>query len=398
MSRFFDFIVIGGGAAGTSVAYELSLRGRRVALLEQETAPGYHSTSRSAAALSENYGSVGWQLLSSASRAFFTNPPAGFAEHPLLRPLGALYLAAPGNEEVELDRAAAELLRRGVRHEAMVAADALKLCPVLRIEGYSRALYEPGCADIDAHALLQGYLRLAKRNGAQIFLDSEARSIVRNKGVWSVATSQVTFSAPSLVNAAGAWADVVAERAGLRALGLTPYRRTAITFDPPPTESISEWPMTFDVAETWYFKPEAGRIIVSPADKSPSPPCDCMPEEYDVAVAADRIEKATTMRVERIHRRWAGLRTFAADNQPVIGADPDEPSFIWLAGQGGNGVMAAPAAAQLAAALTLGEEIPSAVGRFGVTPELTTPARLLEPEVGRESAPAGRGPPPDGDR
>jgi D-arginine dehydrogenase len=375
MSRVFDFIVIGCGAAGASVAYELSLHGR-VALLEQEAAPGYHSTGRSAAVFSENYGPVGWQMLTSASRPFFTNPPSGFAEYPLLRPLGALFLAAPGKEEAELDRAAAALHRRRVPYEAMDATDARAHCPVLRIEGYSRALFEPGCADIEAHALLQGYLRFAKQNGAQICLSSEARSIIKNKGLWSVETGEATLSAPTLVNAAGAWADVIAARAGLSPLGVIPYRRTVITFDPPPTESVSEWPMTFDVAETWYLKPEAGRLMASPVDKSPSLPCDCLPEEYDVAVAADRIERVTTMKVTRIYSRWAGLRTFAADGEPVIGADPAEPSFIWLAGQGGNGVMGAPAAAQVAAALATGSKLPDFMANFGIELGGITPSRF----------------------
>lgn len=371
----FDFIVIGGGAAGASVAYELSQRGR-VALVEQEAAPGYHSTGRSAASLSENYGSKGWQMLASASREFLTDPPSGFTEYPLLRPLGALYLAAFPSEEAQLELAASELRRRRVRCELMAASDALGLCPVLRSEGYTRALYEPDCADIDAHALLQGYIKCAKRHGAQILVGSEARSIRRTRGLWSVDTERAVLSAPILINAAGAWADLVAERAGLLRRGLVPYRRTAILFDPPADSSISQWPMTFDVAETWYFKPDAGRIMASPADKSPSEPCDCMPDEFDIAVAADRIERATTMKVERIQRKWAGLRTFAADGEPVIGPDPDEPSFIWLAGQGGSGVMSAPAAARIAAALATGEGIPPQVASFGVTAHMIAPGRL----------------------
>jgi D-arginine dehydrogenase len=374
MTEIFDFLVIGGGAAGASVAYELSRRGK-VALAEREAVPGYHSTGRSAAVIAENYGPLGWQKLSTASRPFFENPPDGFADHALLRPLGALFLATQ-DEEAELRRSAAELGRRGVGCELMRGTDALALCPVLRIEEYTLALYEPGCADIDANALLQGYLRLAKRNGAKIYFNAEAVAIRRKDRLWHLEFRGAVLKAPILVNAAGAWADEVAALAGLPRRGITPYRRTAITFDPPAGCDIAAWPMTFDAAETWYFKPESGRIMASPVDKTPCQPCDCLPDELDIALAADRIEQATTMRVRHIHSRWAGLRSFAPDEEPVIGPDPDEPSFIWYAGQGGNGVMASPGAAALAAALAVGEDAPETMKRLGVTVELVSPARL----------------------
>ncbi|HZS85020.1 MAG TPA: FAD-dependent oxidoreductase [Stellaceae bacterium] len=374
MAAIFDVLVIGGGAAGASVGYELSRRGR-VALVEREAQPGCHSTGRSAAVIAENYGPAGWRVLTTASRPFFENPPDGFSEHPLLRRRGALFLAT-AEEAAALRRSAADLARRGARCELMPAADALRLCPVLRAETYALALYEPGCADIDTNALLQGYLRLARRNGAAVHFGAEAASIRREDGLWQVACGAVSLAAPVLVNAAGAWADRVAELAGLRRRGVTPYRRTAITFDPPEGSAIEDWPMTFDVAETWYFKPESGRVMVSPVDKTPSEPCDCQPDELGVALAADRIERATTMRVRQIRSRWAGLRSFAPDEEPVIGPDPEEPSFIWYAGQGGNGVMAAPAAAALAAACALGETVPEPLARLGIAGRMTDPARL----------------------
>ncbi|MCC6470504.1 MAG: FAD-binding oxidoreductase [Alphaproteobacteria bacterium] len=374
MAEAFDFIVIGAGAAGVSVAGELSLKGR-VALVERESAPAYHSTSRSAAVLAENYGPVGWQRLSTASRPFFENPPAGFAEHPLLRPLGALFLATEA-EAPALEESARELARRGVPHRLLPAREAGALSPTVRREPFALALHEPGCADIDAAALVQGYVRLVRRNGASVVLDAEVRSIERRGGTWRVEAGKAMLAAPILVNAAGAWADDIAALAGLPRRGVTPYRRTAITFDPPEGADTRSWPMTFDMAETWYFKPEAGRIMVSPVDKTPSPPCDCRPEDYDVAVAVDRIEQATTMQVRRIHSCWAGLRTFAPDEQPVIGPDPADPGFVWLAGQGGNGVMAAPAAARLAAALATGAGVPAALARLGVGVAATSPGRL----------------------
>ncbi|MBL8705125.1 MAG: FAD-binding oxidoreductase [Rhodospirillales bacterium] len=375
MDEQFDFLVIGAGAAGSSVAYELSKRGR-VALVEREQAPAYHSTSRSAAVLAENYGPVGWQRLSTASRAFFEKPPEGFTEHKLLKPLGALFFATQDEAPV-LEDSSRELVARGVPHRLMSPRDALALCPVVKIEPFALALYEPGCADIDAASLVQGYLKLARRNGAAVVLDSEALWIERKAGQWDVRAGQSRLRAPVLVNAAGAWADDIAALAGLKRRGVKPYRRTAITIDPPAGHDAMRWPMTFDTAETWYFKPEAGRIMVSPVDKTPTPPCDCQPEELDIAIAADRIQQVTTMEVKRIHRSWAGLRTFAPDEQPVIGPDPVEPSFHWLAGQGGNGVMGGPAAAQLCASLALGEGVPAAHRALGIELAAVSPARLV---------------------
>jgi D-arginine dehydrogenase len=370
----FDYVVIGGGAAGASVAYELS-KVASVALIEREMGTGYHSTGRSAAVISENYGPLGWQALVTASRPFFEVPPPGFADHPLLRRIGALYLATP-EDEVELAASAAELDRRNVEHRMLPASEARKFCPVVRTDGFSLALLEPGCADIDANALLQGYLRLARDRGLGVLLSTEATSLERSDGCWHLAASGTTLTASSVVNAAGAWADDLARRAGIQPKGLQPYRRTAITFDPPAGVDVRTWPMTFDQAETWYFKPEAGRVMVSPVDKTATEPCDAAPDEFDIAVAIDRIERATTMTVPRVHSKWAGLRTFAPDEQPVIGADADEPSFIWLAGQGGNGVMGAPAAAQLAAAVATGSNLPEFVARSGMDLAAIAPARL----------------------
>lgn len=375
----FDCVVVGGGAAGASIAYELS-RHASVVLVERESGLGYHSTGRSAAVISENYGPLGWQALVTASRAFFEAPPEGFAAVPLLHRIGALYFGT-ASQDGELKSAMSELERRGVPCRLMSAADAASLSPTVRTELFATALYEPNCADIDADALVQGYIRLGKANGLRALLSTEAVRLERQGGVWHVRTSGATFTADRVVNSAGAWADDVAQRAGIRPKGLTPYRRTAITFDPPADADIRTWPMTFDQDETWYFKPEAGRVMVSPVDKTATPPCDAAPEEYDIAVAVDRIETATTMKVGRVVSRWAGLRTFAPDQQPVIGPDPDEPSFHWLAGQGGNGVMGAPAAAQVAAALVLGRNLPNFLDEYrldlcSILPDRLTAAAL----------------------
>jgi D-arginine dehydrogenase len=370
----FHCVVVGGGAAGTSIAYELSQHAS-VVLVERESGLGYHSTGRSAAVISENYGPLGWQKLVTASRSFFEAPPAAFASAPLLHRIGALYFGT-ATQSGELKAAQGELERRGVPCELMSAADAARLSPTVRTELFATALHEPNCADIDADAMVQGYVRLGKAIGLRAVMSTEAVQLERRGGVWHVRTSGAAFTADKVVNAAGAWADDVAKRAGIRPKGLTPYRRTAITFDPPAGAEVRTWPMTFDQAETWYFKPEAGRVMVSPVDKTATPPCDAAPEEYDIAVAVDRIETATTMKVSRIVSRWAGLRTFAPDQQPVIGPDPDEHSFHWLAGQGGNGVMGAPAAAKVAAALVLGLNPPAFLDQYHLDLNRILPARL----------------------
>jgi D-arginine dehydrogenase len=369
-----DYVVIGGGVAGLAAAYELS-RVSAVVLIERETMPGYHSTGRSAAVISENYGPLGWQALVSASRPFLQSPPAGFADHPLLHRIGALYLAKK-SEEAELAASSRALSQRGVEHLVFSADEACAFCPVIRSDDFSTALLEPGCADIDVHVLLQGYLRAGKANGLRVLPSTEAVSIQRRGGRWHVTTAGVSLTANSVVNAAGAWADNVATRAGIQPKGLQPYRRTAITFDAPASSEVRKWPMTFDLAESWYFKPEAGRIMASPADKTPTEPCDAAPDEFDIALAVDRIEQATTMTVAKVHSKWAGLRTFAADEQPLIGPDPDEPSFLWLAGQGGNGMMGAPAAAQLLAAIATGTNPPGFVTQYGVDVAALSPARF----------------------
>ena len=370
----FDYLVVGGGAAGVSVAYELS-KVATVAMVERETALGYHSTGRSAAVISENYGPLGWQALVTASRPFFEAPPPGFSDQPLLRRIGALYLATR-DEESELEDSAEELTRRNVQHRLVTAGDVQALCPIVKTGDFSLALLEPGCADIDANALLHGYLKLAKAHGLKALLSTEAISLERSGALWRLTAGDMRLTSSYVINAAGAWADDLAVRAGVKRKALQPYRRTAITFDPPAGLDVRSWPMTFDCAETWYFKNESGRVMVSPVDKTPTDACDAAPDELDIATAVDRIERATTMRVARIHSKWAGLRTFAPDEQPVIGPDPDEPSFIWLAGQGGNGVMGAPAAAELAAALATGSTIPDHLGRCGIDLESVSPARF----------------------
>ena len=361
-----DIAVIGGGIAGASVAAELAAAGRRVTLLEAETTPGYHTTGRSAALWILNYGPRDARLLTRASRAFFEAPPPGFADHPLTRRRAVLTIAPPGHED-----ALAAMLADGEGMRAIGPEEARAILPVLRPEAVAGAAIEEDAFDIDVAALHQGYLRMLRANGGQVVTDARAEAIARVNGAWEIATPAGRFAAPVLVNAAGAWGDVVARRARAAPLGLTPMRRTALIVDGPPGYDPAQWPLVGDVAHSWYARPEARRkLMLSPADETPVEPCDVQPDELDLALAIDRVQAALDLPVARIEHRWAGLRTFTPDRSLAIGPGREE-GFFWSAGQGGYGIQSAPAAAKLGAALVLGRD-PAALG-------LAEAARLADP-------------------
>jgi D-arginine dehydrogenase len=369
-----EVIVIGGGIAGASAAYELAAR-TSVILLEREAQCGYHATGRSAASFTENYGTATVRRLAMAGRRFFEHPPTGFVEHDLVRPRGMITIArADQLRELDAELARAKQFLPSIRR--MAVEEALQRVPVLRADYLADAIYEPESLDIDVHGLHQGYLRGMKARGGTIVTEAEVERIAGRAGVWSVETRAGTFTAPRLVNAAGAWADEIAAKAGVRPLGLTPRRRTAFTIDAPPGMAIADWPLVNDVGSAFYFKPDAGQLLVSPADAAASPPTDAQADEYELALGIDRLQRATSIAVRKVNRKWAGLRTFAADGDPVAGEDPAMPGFFWLAGQGGYGIKTAPALSRIIAGLVLDAALPAEAAASGLSAAELSPARL----------------------
>lgn len=370
----YDIAIIGGGIAGAAAAYALSAR-HRVVLLERESQCGYHTSGRSAALYIEIYGNEAVRALTVAGREFFLAPPDGFSEHPLLAPRGTIYVA-PSWRRAELEAMHAEVRSLSANVRLIDAPEVLAACPALRPAIAGCGLLDPDAMDIDVHALHQGFLRGARQRGAQLVTDAGVDGLTRAGGRWLLRTRAGAFEAATVVNAAGAWADELARMAGAAPIGLAPLRRTAITFDPPAGVDIARWPGIVDIDETWYIKPEAGRLLGSPADETPSPPCDARPDEMDVAVCVDRIQSATTLEIRRLAARWAGLRSFAPDRTLVIGHDPVVGGFFWCAGQGGYGMQTAPGAALAVAALFDDRELPASMRALGLAAAALSPARF----------------------
>ena len=384
--RTADCIVIGAGIAGAAAGFFLAPH-LKVLLVEQEAQPGFHSTGRSAAVFMESYGTPQVRALTMASRAFFEAAPGGFTEHPVLGARGAMMVATHG-QEAPLHAHWAVLQPISPRGRLLDAAAACELTPVLRHDRVIGAVYEPDASDLDVHAIHQGFLRGIRRAGGALLADAPVSSLCREGGVWRVQAGGHALEAPLVVNAAGAWADAVGRLAGARAIGLQPKRRSAFIFAPPEGVSSAAWPLTAGVEEDWYFKPDAGMLLGSPANVDPVDPHDVQPEELDIAIAIDRIERMTTLSIRRPTRTWAGLRSFVADGDLVGGADPGLPGFFWSAAQGGYGIQTSPAMGMSVAALVRGEGIPSHVAGFGLTAEMLSPARLvatsLTPPLSRE--------------
>jgi D-arginine dehydrogenase len=362
----FDIAVIGAGMAGASTAASLSAD-RRVALIEAEEVAGYHTTGRSAAIWIQNYGPADVRELTRLSRPFYEAPPPGFADVALIRRRPVLMLAAD-SQLPDLDAALAA--GTGLRRASVREAE--NLVPALRPGYLAGAAIEEDAFDMDVAAIHQGFLRMLRASGGVLALRSRAGRIERRAGVWHVDTTSGTFQAPTLVNAAGAWGDEVAALAGAAPLGLRPCRRTAAVIDPSPFD-VAEWPMVIDINEEWYARPEARtRLMVSPADETPSHPHDVQPEEIDVATGIDRMQRALDIPVRRVEHSWAGLRTFTPDGSLAFGWDPVVAGFFWCVGQGGYGIQTAPAAGRFVADL-LQQRDP---GQAGVITGSVAPSRF----------------------
>lgn len=372
-----DFIIIGGGVAGLSAAARLALHGQ-VVVLEAEDAVGYHSSGRSAAFYHFGLGNPLVRGLTAWSRPFFDAPSAAFTEVPLATPKAALFIATEAMR-AELDDLGAEMRRFTDTVETADEAAMRALCPLLKLGegGIVAGLVDHGGRSLDADALLQGFARQARSRGTVRVRHRIAR--LEQSGAGWTATTEAgdSYSAPIVVNAAGAWADHVAEMAGVAPIGLQPRRRTIIVFDPPQGTDVRDWPFIKTPGDVFYILPQGNRLLACPNDETDTPPCDAQPEEYDVALAAHLVEEFTTLPPPRLTGRWAGLRSFVKDRMPVAGFAPDAPGFFWLAGQGGFGLQTSPAMSALAEALILGSDWPSGLAELGVTAEAVSPNRLI---------------------
>ena len=370
----YDFIVVGAGIAGASAGYELAADAR-VVVLERESQAGYHTTGRSAALFVQTHGPAVIRALSRGAKNFFLNPPTGFAEHPLLTERGML-LIGRADQSALLEQNFAQSSRHIAGVRRLDAKDACKLVQLLKEDYLAGAVLDPEAMDMDVHAIHWGFIRGMRARGGKLATDAELLGLERNAGAWTVRTAAGDFSAPVIVNAAGAWCDVVGAMAAAAPIGLVPKRRTAFIFDPPPGADIARWPSVVDVGEEFYFKPDAGKFLGSPADQTPMAPCDVQPDDFDVALAVDRIQRAAHIPVTHINRKWAGLRSFVADGCPVVGYDPRVEGFFWLAGQGGYGIETSPSMGRLTASLVLRRGVPSDLAEQGVIEAAVSPARF----------------------
>lgn len=369
MTDAFDIAIVGAGMAGASIAAELAevlaVQGaQRIVLLEAESQPGYHSTGRSAAFWEECYGGPAIVPLTLASGPYLKE--GGF-----LTPRGALYLARE-EDEPKIDAHFENFGNTGAQFER-IGRDRLEaMVPTLKPH-WDRAIWQGRCADIDVAGLHQHYLSQGKRHGVQLLCNARVTGLTRGEE-WTIALADGrTLTADRIINAAGAWADPIAQMAGAMPLSIQPLRRTVVQLrvDPAPPADL---PLCLDISGGFYFKPESGRLWLSPHDETPSDPTDAAPEELDVALAIDRLEKVSSWQVKAVERKWAGLRSFAPDRKPVYGFDGEVPDFFWFAGQGGYGIQTAPAAARLGAQLFLG--IPCDEMTASIEPANYSPERL----------------------
>lgn len=365
--RTADVIVIGGGIAGASAAAEIASAGAQVLLLEMEGQPGYHATGRSAAMYEPCEGVALVRALTCASYGFFSSPPDGFADVPLLSPRGVLMLGYEGDE-----RLIADAKRNGFAETD--SAFARSKLPLVKLDDAIAILWDEQAQDIDVDALHAGRLRVLRRAKGDVVTDAVVRRGTRTGNVWRLETGGGTFEAPTIVVAAGAWSDQVAASCGVAPVGLQPKRRSAAILAGPP--GVADWPEISPVDVSFYAKPTGGKLMLSPADEDPVEPHDAWADDMRLAEAVVGLEEMVDMQVQRLERTWGGLRTFAPDGLPVVGFDPAADGFFWLAGQGGYGIQTSPALSRMAAALLAGGEIPADLVRAGILQEQLSPRRF----------------------
>lgn len=370
MSADLDAIVIGAGIAGASLAARLA-ENRKLVVLEMEDRPGYHSTGRSAATYEPNYGPPAIRALTRAGRAFFEAPPEGFASAPLVSPRATIFVV-PEHQQAH----AAALMESGTGLEEIGVDEARRHFPLLKESYVSKAVLDASTADIDVDLLHQGFLRRIKALGGDVICNAPVETLARQDGAWHVTTPQGNFSAPIVVNAAGAWGDRIARLAGVKPKGLQPKRRSMAVVPAPDGANVMSWSFVGDVGETWYAKPSGGRLLVSPAEAEPVEPHDAYADDMTLAEGIARFEEAADIQVARLEGSWGGLRSFVPDGNPVCGYDPEAEGFFWLVGQGGYGIQTSPALGDLAAALVRRESMPAYIEREGLNLSDISPARF----------------------
>lgn len=368
----FDIIVIGAGIAGASIAAHLSSNAR-VVVLEMEERAGYHTTGRSAASFEPNYGPPPMLAFTRASAGFFNEPPQGFRDGPLLLQRDSIFFMPEGQEQQ-----AERLLKTSAGLVEISNATARLAFPILRENYAARSFLDANTGDIDVDLLHRGFLKLFKERGGTIVLNAQVTGLQYLANHWQLTTPQGMITAPLVVNAAGAWGDEIAKLADIKPIGLTPKRRSIglVPLDHIEPREFAHWPAVTDVGETWYAKPQSGKLMVSSADATPVEPHDAYADDMAIAEGVERLMNATTLEVERMDHTWGGLRTFADDGNPVIGFERNAEGFFWLVGQGGYGIQTAPALSELAAQMVLQQTLPQAAFDHGLDLKHILPDRF----------------------
>ena len=371
-----DFLIIGSGMAGMSAAYRLSKYGK-VTVLEKENLLGYHTTGRSAAFFTENYGNKIIRAITKASRFFLENPPACFKDNELMTKYGGSLFIANKNQSNIVDKELKYAQSVSANVFEIDKKSVLNMVPIIKEEYLDRAIHEPDSKVMDVDLIHQGFARGLKENNGKILFNEEAKEITKKNGLWNVITKNNKFISPILINAAGAWCDEVSILAGCNPLNLSPKRRTVVIFENSSNLNTSQWPVVIDIEDNFYFKSEAGNILASPADETDSPPCDAQPEELDIAMTIDRLQNATNFNIKKINHKWAGLRSFFPDRTPIVGEDPLKSGFYWLAGQGGYGIQTSPGISKIIECLITGTKWPDYLSDNSITPETLSPKRKI---------------------